>query len=269
MADSTVTIDPTATSTVDNASNKPSPHSTTDKIQPILDVTNSSSKVSENGEKKNLPSPEATVSSVSLLSNSSTTQANSPSHKMKEQVLHSRDSSSDMSQTSDSQASISKESVVDPGATTSKTNITGEPKKQKSRDHDRDTDEQQTEPPLSSQPSQDSISQDTSKGDIPAKPPAQQQQQQPPPQLQQQKKTRSKGVSKSGKERRPLKLTITNINDDLVDCSLTNGGQTITFKFRLDADSSEAIAQGMVCHFGMNGWLRNYSFCCKRCRPIT
>ena len=250
MADSTqstITVDPTAI--VDNAS-KPSPHSTTDKI---LDGANSSSKVSENGEKRNLPSPEATVSSISLLSNSSTTQANSPSHKVKEQVLHSRESSSDMSQIGDSQLSIPKEPVVDPiGATTSTTTTTGEPKKQKSRDHD---DEQQLEPPPSSQPSQDSILQETSKGDIPAKPPAQQQlqqqqqqQQQQQPPLQQQKKTRPKGGSKSGKERRPLKLTITNINDDLVDCSLTNGGQTITFKFRLDADSSEAIAQGMVCH---------------------
>jgi len=229
MSDSTQAITVDATTT-DNTSNKSSPHATTDKVQQLLDgagSSNTNNKVTENGEKKNLPSPEAAVASISLLPNSGTAQANSPSHKVKELVQHSRESSSDMSQTSDSQPSVPKEQ--DPVVTAS---TNGEPKKQKSRDLDRDTDEQQPETL-----SQDSTTQETSKGDVPAKPPAQQQ-----------KKTRPKAVSKSTKERRPLKLTITNIVDDLVSCTLSSGGQTISFKFRLDADSSEEIAQGMVCN---------------------
>lgn len=213
-------------------------NATTEKPQQpptVLETTSTTTKLTENGDKKNLPSPDA-ATPTPLLPTSITSQSNSPSHRLKEQSLHSRESSSDLSQAGDSQVSMTKESVLDSSAPT-----TGEIKKQKSRENEKEVDEQ-PEPPTATR---DTSQQESSKNtDAPVKvlPPAQQPPQQPSSSQQQQKKSRTKTT----KEKRPLKLTIVGRDQDLVECNLTNGGQTITFKFSLDGDSSEQIAQGMV-----------------------
>lgn len=217
-------------------------NATTEKPQQapvVVDTSSSNTKVTENGDKKP-PSPD-TMAPTPLLPASSTTQSNSPSHRLKEQsTLHSRDSSSDLSQTGDSQTSVTKELVTDPSVMG-----IGEIKKQKSRDNEKDVDEQQPEPPAVARDTPQHENTKNSNSDVSVKvPPVQQQSsQQPSSQQQQQQK---KNRTKTTKEKRPLKLTIVAIDQDLVECNLTNGGQTITFKFRLDGDSSEQIAQGMV-----------------------
>ena len=216
-----------------NSTSKLPVNATTEKPQQppaVLDTTGSSTKVAENGDKKNLPSPDATAPTP-LLPVSSTSQTNSPSHRLKEQSLHSRDSSSDLSQAGDSQISMTKEPVMDPS-----TAGHGEIKKQKSQENEKEVDEQLELPAVT----RDTLQQENVKttSDIPVKA----SQQQPPASQSQQKKSRPK----TNKEKRPLKLTIVGRDQDLVQCNLTNGGQTITFKFSLDGDSSEQIAQGMV-----------------------
>lgn len=217
-----------------NSTSKLPANVTTEKPQEppaVLDTTSSSTKLTETGDKKNPPSPDA-IAPTPLLPVSSTSQTNSPSHRLKEKSLHSRDSSSDLSQAGDSQSQISiKEPVIDPS-----TAGNGEIKKQKSQENEKEAEEQVELPAVTRDTSQQENVKATS--DIPVKAA----QQQPPASQQQQKKSRPKTT----KEKRPLKLTIVGRDQDLVQCNLTNGGQTITFKFSLDGDSSEQIAQGMV-----------------------
>jgi len=209
----------------------------------VLDTTGSTTKLTENGDKKNLPSPDAAIPTP-LLPTTATSQSNSPSHRLKEQSLHSRDSSSDLSQAGDSQVSMTKEPVSDSSASTTTTEI----KKQKSRDNEKEVDEQ-PEPPMITRDTaqQENSKNTTSDVSIKVAPPTQQPSQQPSSSQQQQKKSRTKTT----KEKRPLKLTIVGRDQDLVECNLTNGGQTITFKFSLDGDSSEEITQGMVSNVNM------------------
>ena len=207
--------------------------------QAVLEATSSSTKLVENGEKRTLPSPETTAP-ISLLPTSATSQSNSPSHRIvKEQSLHSRDSSSDLSQAGDSQVSMTKEPVSDISVTGA-----GEIKKQKSRDYEKEVNNEQPELPTITRDTSQQESSSKSTSDVTGRAPSQSQQQPPPqqPSSSQQKKSRTK----VNKEKRPLKLTIVGREQDLVECNLTNGGQTITFKFSLDGDSSEQIAQGMV-----------------------
>lgn len=222
-----------------NSTSKLPVNSTAEKPQqpPVVsDTTSSSTKLTENGEKKNPPSPDTTAPTP-LLPISNASQSNSPSHRLKEQSLHSRNSSSDLSQAGDSQVSMTKEPIPEPLPMG-----TGEVKKQRSRENEK-VEEQPELPTVTRDAPQQENTKNTS--DV-----QQQQQQQPPQQptsassssSQQQKKARPK----STKEKRPLKLTIVGKDQDLVECNLTNGGQTITFKFSLDGDSSEQIAQGMV-----------------------
>ena len=224
-----------------NSATKLPVNTTTEKPpQPptALDTAGSNTKLTENGDKKNLPSPDTTAP-IPLLPTSTASQSNSPSHRLKEQPLHSRDSSSDLSQAGDSQVSMTKELSSDPSITGGN----GEIKKQKSRENEKEVDEQPEVLTITKDASQQENIKSTN--DVPMKPSASAQQQ-PPQQLpssqQQQKKSRPKAT----KEKRPLKLTIVGRDKDLVECNLTNGGQTITFKFSLDGDSSEQIAQGMV-----------------------
>ena len=210
-----------------NSTTKLPVSTTNDKPQQppaALDTASSSTKLTENGEKKSLPSPD-TAPQMPLLPPSTASQSNSPSHRLKEHALHSRDSSSDLSQAGDSQISMTKELASDP----SLTGGTVEIKKQKSRDTEKEFDDQVELPTVTRDASQLETTKSTT--DVAAK--AQQQQQ-------------KKGRLKTNKEKRPLKLTIVGRDQDLVECNLTNGGQTITFKFSLDGDSSEQIAQGMV-----------------------
>ena len=203
-----------------------------------LDTAGSTTKLTENGDKKSLPSPDTTAP-MPLLPTSTASQSNSPSHRLKEQALHSRDSSSDLSQAGDSQVSMTKELTSDPSITGGN----GEFKKQKSRENEKEIDEQPEVLIVTKDTSQQENTKNTS--DVPVKAPAPAQQQPPQQQSssqQQQKKSRPKAT----KEKRPVKLTIVGRDKDLVECNLTNGGQTITFKFSLDGDSSEQIAQGMV-----------------------
>ena len=216
-------------------------NTTTEKPQqpPItLDTTGSNTKLTENGDKKSLPSPDA-IAPVPLLPTSTASQSNSPSHRLKEQPLHSRDSSSDLSQAGDSQVSMTKELTSDPSITGGN----GEIKKQKSRDNDKEVDVQPELPAVIKDTSQQENIKSSSDVTVKAPVPAQQQPPQQQPSSQQQQK---KNRPKTTKEKRPLKLTIVGRDKDLVECNLTNGGQTITFKFSLDGDSSEQIAQGMV-----------------------
>ena len=222
-----------------NSTSKLPVNATTEKPQQppvVLDTTGSNTKLVENGDKKNLPSPDGTAAPSPLLPVSGTSQTNSPSHRLKEQSLHSRDSSSDLSQAGDSQISMTKEPVTDPSTT-------GHVEVKKQRSQENETDEQSETPTVTRDTPQQENVKTTSDVPVKAPPLAQQQStQQLPTSQQQQKKNRSK----PGKEKRPLKLTIVGRDQDLVECNLTNGGQTITFKFSLDGDSSEQIAQGMV-----------------------
>ena len=222
-------VDVASTVDVDiNSTTKLPVNTMNDKPQqplPAPDTASSSTKLTENGEKKNLPSPD-TAPQMPLLPPSTASQSNSPSHRLKEQALHSRDSSSDLSQAGDSQISMTKELASDPSLTSGTVEI----KKQKSRDTEKDIDDQVELTTVTKDASH--LEATKSSTDVAVK--AQQQQQ-------------KKGRPKTNKEKRPLKLNIVGYRDqDLVECNLTNGGQTITFKFSLDGDSSEQIAQGMV-----------------------
>ena len=235
------TVDVTVEVDTTNSATKLPGNTTTEKPQQpptSLDTTGSNTKLTENGDKKNLPSPDTTAP-VPLLPASTTSQSNSPSHRLKEQSLHSRDSSSDLSQAGDSQVSMTKELTSDPSITGGN----GEIKRQKSRDIDKEVDEQPELPAVTKDTSQQENIKSSSDVTVKAPVPAQQQPPQQQPSSQQQQK---KNRQKTTKEKRPLKLTIVGRDKDLVECNLTNGGQTITFKFSLDGDSSEQIAQGMV-----------------------
>lgn len=240
------TVDVTIEVDATNSTTKLPVNTTTEKPQQpptTLDTTGSNTKLTENGDKKKPPTPDATAP-VPLLPTSTASQSNSPSHRLKEQPLHSRDSSSDLSQAGDSQVSMTKELTSDPSITGGN----GEIKKQKSRDNDKEVDEQPELPAVIKDTSQQENIKSSSDVTVKAPVPVQQQptQQQPPQQQPSSQQQQKKNRPKTTKEKRPLKLTIVGRDKDLVECNLTNEGQTITFKFSLDGDSSEQIAQGMV-----------------------